>query len=67
MSWATSYSDSNKQYGWGNCYNSSNNIDFNGKIYNVDELFAELAKRKGKNFICKLTVSKIKTTKLKPI
>jgi hypothetical protein len=29
MSWATSYSDSNKQYGWENCYSSSNNIDFN--------------------------------------
>jgi hypothetical protein len=29
MSWATSYSDSNKQYVWEYCYNSSNNIDFN--------------------------------------
>jgi hypothetical protein len=30
MSWATSYqTDNSKQYGWENCYSSSNNIDFN--------------------------------------
>ena len=29
MSWATSYTDNNKQYGWENCYNANNNIDFN--------------------------------------
>lgn len=29
MSSLTCYSDKTKQYGWENCYNASNNIDFN--------------------------------------
>lgn len=29
MSWATSYKNDNKQFGWENCYSASNNIDFN--------------------------------------
>ena len=29
MSWATSYIDDNKKYGWTNCYSASNNIDYN--------------------------------------
>jgi hypothetical protein len=36
MSWATSYSDSNKQYGWENCYSASNNIDFNSPAKMAD-------------------------------
>ena len=36
MSSLTCYSDKTKQYGWGNCYNASNNFDFNSPAKMAD-------------------------------
>lgn len=37
MSWATNYERNNpKQYGWENCYNASNNYDFNSPAKMAD-------------------------------